>query len=133
MSGDPTSESIKPAYLVVKNYKTAETVELPILVDGGPLCIAGVWNWTTKSAFPGLYIIYHKMSSSYFGPFYASIILAEKGMKHALREVPKDVWSHEPEWYNGQNWIAKWIDENLGKAMDLVGGEWEKKPEEKKA
>lgn len=121
------------ATLPVKNTQTGETAELTILVDGGPLCVAGIWSWTRKSIFPGLYLIYHKRAAAHFGPFYATIPLAEKGMRTALREVPRDVWNHDPEWYAGQNWISKWIDENLGKAGDLVGAEWEKPPEEKKA
>lgn len=99
---------------------------LPILVDGGPICVAGVWDWNENYQVMGLWRIYHKRAGACFGPFYASIPLAEKGMRKALKEIPKDVWEHDLEWYQPQGWILKWIEANLGKTMDLVGAEWEK-------
>lgn len=130
MEVDRAHSTHKPAYLVVLEKKSGRKAELPILVDGGPLFVAGIWNWSTGYTVPGLYLIYHKVSCSPFGPYFASIILAERGMRLALKEIPKDIWGHEPQWYDGQTWIGKWINENLGKPMDLIGGEWEKKPEE---
>jgi len=122
----------KPATLTVRHTQSGESAELTVMVDGGPLCIAGIWNWKDKCTIPGLYKIYHKKSTAHLGPFYASILLAEQGMKKALREVPKDIWCHDAEWYGGQGWITKWIDEHLGLPMDIVGGVWEKEPEKEK-
>lgn len=102
---------------------------MPILLDGGPLCVGGVWNFKDNCTIQGLYFIYHKASGFPFGPFFASIPLAEKAMKKALKDIPKDIWAHRPEWYGSQQWLGKYIDEHLGKPMDLVGGEWEKSEE----
>ena len=116
----------KLAYVAVRGATPSQTKELPILVDGGPLCIAGIRNWSQRLTIEGLYFIYHKVSGFPFGPYFASITLAEKAMKKALKEIPKDIWSHDPEWYGSETWLGKWIHENLGKPMDLIGGEWEK-------
>lgn len=99
---------------------------MPVLVDGGPLCIASPWRWTDNSTVGGLYFIYHKVSGFHFGPYYASIVLAEKAMRKALKDIPKEIWSHEAQWYGKEQWLGKYIEEYLGMPMDLVGGEWER-------
>jgi len=119
-----TPENI--GYVVIRGAKPGLTKEMPILVDGGPLCVAGLWNWRDCVTVAGLYFIYHKVSGFPFGPYYASIPLAEKAMKKALKDIPKDIWSHDAQWYGDQPWLGKYIEEHLGKPMDLVGGEWEK-------
>lgn len=115
-----------PSYVMVRGTRPGLQREMPILVDGGPLCVAGIWNWLEKCTVQGLYFIYHKTSGFPFGPYFASIPLAEKSMKKALQDIPKDIWNHPAEWYGAQQWLGKYIEEHLGKPMDLVGGEWEK-------
>jgi hypothetical protein len=97
-------------------------VQADILLDGGPLAVCGVWDRNgVRQA--GLYRIYHKATGSAVGPYYAELGLAEKGMKRALT-LPIMVWDQPLDWYPRQAWFGKWLDENLGKGDDLVGGYW---------
>lgn len=101
-----------------------ETVGLDILVDGGPLVIAGVWDWSRGRRNPGLYKIYIRRFGASVGPFYAGLQLAERGMKKALGLQP-GLWVGQPaEWYLRQTWLHQWVNRELGKAEDLVGGQW---------
>lgn len=104
---------------------------LDILVDGGPLCIASSWDWTDSRIRRDLYNIYHKRIGIPVGPFYAAITLADNAMKKALK-LGKHIWENDVHWLSQQKWLHKWIDEQLGKPEDLVGGIWAPVPEEEK-
>lgn len=117
---------VKSAHVQVPGMKAKEVAQLPILMDGGPLCVAGVWNWYKACTVAGLWLVYHKQSGIHIGPYHTSIPLAEKTMKKALTGLPTHVWNHDLEWYRNELWLAKWMEGNLGKHTDLIGGEWEK-------
>ncbi len=108
-----------------------EKVGLEILMDGGPLCVAPVWNWEKKEKVHGLFFIYMKRFGLHFGPFYAGIDLATKDMKKALKAFPQaGFWEQPLEWYQRQTAFHDWIVKNMGRPEDLVGGRW--MPEEEK-
>lgn len=102
---------------------------LDILVDGGPLCIASSWDWVDSRIRRDLYNIYHKQIGIPIGPFYAAITLADNAMKKAIK-LGKHLWENDAHWLAQQKWLHKWIDEQLGKPEDLVGGVWAPAPEE---
>jgi hypothetical protein len=101
-----------------------QVAELEILVEGDPLCVAGVWDWKKRERVQGLYFVYLKRLGLHFGPFYAEIGLAANDMKKALKAFPSGFWSQRLEWYGRQDGFKKWVEENMGKAEDLVGAEW---------
>ena len=105
--------------------------KLDILVDGGPLCVASAWVWEDGRIRRDLYCIYHKRIGAHIGPFYAAITLASDAMKKALK-LGKHLWENDHEWLATQKWLHKWIDEQLGKPGDLVGGAWASYPEDEK-
>ncbi len=96
---------------------------LEILVDGGPLCIAVAYDWEEMRERRDLYRIYHKKIGIPIGPFYAAITLADNAMKKAVK-LGKHLWENDLEWMAQSKWLHKWIDEQLGKPGDLVGGFW---------
>jgi hypothetical protein len=103
-----------------------EVAELEVLVDGGPLCVAGVWDWGRKRLAQGLYRIYFKRFAIHFGPFYANLSTAERDMRKALKIQP-GLWdTQDIGWYARQKWLHQWIEKNLGKAEWLIGGVWMK-------
>lgn len=97
--------------------------EIPILLDGGHLCVAGAYNWSAHDVEPGLYALYVKTWGRRIGPFYASIPLAEKGMKKALK-MKAGVWEQPLSWGERQAWLHDWIVKNIGGFHELIGGEW---------
>lgn len=99
--------------------------QLEVLADGGPLCVAGIWDWEARRLIQGLYWIYFKRAGVHFGPFYASLTLAESAMKKALK-IQAGLWDQDREWYRHQAWLQEWIDKNLGKSDWLIGGAWAK-------
>ena len=102
-----------------------EHAELEILVDGGALCVAGVWSFDEKQRVAGLYAIYHKESGRKLGPYYASIPRAQADLKRAMKQVPASFWAQPITWIVRQKTYFDWIDKELGKAGDLIGGEWD--------
>jgi hypothetical protein len=108
-----------------------ERTAIEILVDGGPLCVANAWDWTENRIRRDLFRIYHKKLGFSLGPFYVSIPLAEAGMKKAIK-LGKHLWEEDAHWFSEQKWLHKWVDEQLGKPEDLVGGHWAPDPEEEK-
>lgn len=102
--------------------------KLEVLVDGGPLCVAHAYDWTDSRERRDLFRIYHKKLGMSMGPFYASLTLAAAGMKKAIK-LGKHIWEDAHHLVE-EKWIHKWIDEQLGKAGDLVGGHWAPEPEE---
>lgn len=107
-----------------------QTAELEILVDDGPLCVAGVWNWAKKEKVQGLHFVYFKRLGLHFGPYYAGISLAAKDMRKALKAFPeRDFWTQSLDWYRRQAAFHRWVEKNMGRPGDLVGGRWA--PEEK--
>lgn len=109
-----------------RNPERTEVAELDILVDGGPLCVAGIWDWERKRLVPGLYWIYFRRFGIHFGPFYAALSLAERDMKKALKIQP-GLWdTQDRTWYGRQAWLGEWIDRNMGRPDYLIGGVWAK-------
>jgi hypothetical protein len=102
----------------------AETAALDVLLDGGPLCVAGVWDWKDRRRVPGLYRIWFKRLGLSFGPFFASLQLADRAMRKTLKEFPAGFWGESLEWYQRQQAFHEWIDRELGKPDELVGGVW---------
>jgi hypothetical protein len=102
-----------------------EIAELEILLDGGPLAVAGVWDWLRKQRVAGLYAIYHKKTGIKLGPFYASVNKAHQDMKLLAKLVPLTFWDQPIEWLRRQKGVQDWIDKELGKPEDLIGGEWD--------
>jgi hypothetical protein len=102
-----------------------EGVLLDILLDGGALCVAGVWDFERKQRVAGLYAIYHKKTGGKLGPYYASVNKAHLDMKRTLKHLPATFWDQPLEWVQRQKGVQDWIDKELGKPGDLVGGEWE--------
>lgn len=92
-------------------------------MDGGPLCVAGAFDWKAREVVPGLYLVYVKKIGMRIGPFYASIPLAEKGMKKGLK-MKSGVWDQPIEWISRQDWLRTWIEKEMGKFTDIVGAEW---------
>lgn len=103
---------------------------LDILLDGGPLCIAPAWDWEENRIRRDLFRIYHKRIGMAIGPFYATIPLADQGMKKAVK-LGKHFWETDYRWLADAKWLHKWVDDQLGKPGDLVGGTWAPDPEEK--
>lgn len=101
-----------------------QVAELEILVDGGALCVAAVWNWSEDRRASGLYFVYFKRFGLRFGPYYADIGLAAKDMKKVLKAFPNGFWDQDLEWYRRQESFHRWIERNMGKAEDLIGGQW---------
>lgn len=99
-------------------------VEMDILMDGDPLAVAHAVEWETLKPRTDLYRIYVKRIGVSFGPFYTSPGLAFKGLRHVLKGFPKAIWTEKAEWYANQKWLLDWIEKNLGKTNDLIGGEW---------
>ena len=108
---------------------THDRPALEILLDGGPLCVANAWDWNENRIRRDLFRVYHKKIGIAIGPFYAAITLAEAGMKKAVK-LGKHHWEEDVHWFVQQKWLHKWIDEQLGKPEDLVGGTWAPAPEE---
>ena len=111
---------------------THERPLIEILFDGGPLVVARAWDWSENKERRDLFRIYQKKVGFSIGPCYTSIPLAEAGMKKAVK-LGRHLWEGDVHWFSQQKWLHKWIDEQLGKPGDLVGGEWAPDPEEEKA
>lgn len=78
-----------------------------------------------KEKVRGLFFIYFKRWGLHFGPFYAGIDLASKDMRKVLKAFPEcGFWNQSLEWYRRQKAFHEWIEKNMGKSEDLIGGEW---------
>lgn len=95
-----------------------------IIVDGGPLCVARAFDHWKNEPVEGLYWIYLKKHGAHFGPFFADLILAEKAMKKILKEFKPTFFDQPLEWIRRQTGLRDWMDKNIGKSQDLIGGEW---------
>lgn len=113
----------RPAQISLQGPRPDCKVEIDILFSSGPLVISGIYDWTRGDLIPGLYRIYHRRHCASIGPFYASIPLAERGLRKALT-LPLGTWDQELAWYGRQEWLVTWIRKNMGAPSDLVGGEW---------
>lgn len=102
-----------------------KTVDVDVLLDGGPLCVGPAIDWKAGRRRLDLYLIWFKRLGLCFGPFYARLELADKAMRRVLKAFPSGFWGESAEWYRRQKGFIDWIDRELGKAGDLVGGEWE--------
>lgn len=119
------SELYKGGKVFFSTSPDHEVAELEILVDNGPLCVAAVWDWEKKEKVRGLYFVYFKSHGLHFGPFYADIGLAATAMRKALKAFPQpDFWKQNLEWYQRQTAFHQWIEKNMGKPKDLIGGQW---------
>lgn len=101
--------------------------QVEILMDGGPLCVGRAWDWNESRERHDLFRIYHKKLGMALGPFYVTIPLAVGGMKKAIK-LGRHIWEDAHQLAE-QKWLHRWIDEQLGKAGDLVGGTWVKDDE----
>jgi hypothetical protein len=103
-----------------------DVAELAILVERGPLCVAGVWDWAEKRRRHGLFFIYLIRSHAGipFGPFYADFGLAERDMKKVLKAFPRGFWDQALDWIARQKSFQDWVEKNMGKSGDLIGAEW---------
>jgi hypothetical protein len=100
-------------------------ISLPILMDGGPLCVAGVYDRELRIIRHKLYRIYLKRLGATFGPYYALLGAAYDAMRKTIKHFPSGFWEAQSfDWYGRQNGFHDWIDTNLGKPGDLVGAEW---------
>lgn len=109
--------------VVVRGPKQGQVAELEILADGGPLCVAPVFNWIENKRYQGLYFIYQKQCGVRIGPWYPHIPFAVAGMRKAL-SLGKHVWKNAVSWYEDNRWVGKWVGENLGGPHELFGGQW---------
>lgn len=105
-----------------------QPVKMEILVKEGPLCVGGVWDWEAKRRVQGLFFIYliRAHMGIHFGPYYASLSLAERDMKKALKEYPPGFWEQPLEWYGRQEGFMSWVNKNMGRPDYLIGGVWAK-------
>jgi hypothetical protein len=103
-----------------------KTVEIEILVDAGPLVVCPVWDWSKNRKVAGLYFIYMKNFGLHLGPFYANLATARDHAHKLMREFPqKSFWEQPLEWFQRQTGFHDWVDKNLGKPQELIGGQWE--------
>jgi len=110
----------------VKSFKMNGTeISLDVLMDGGALCVAGVWNDETKMRAHGLYRIYVPRLGVTFGPYYALIGAAHHAMRKTLEHFPRGFFDGQGlDWYRRQTAFHDWVEKNLGKHGSLVGAEW---------
>lgn len=124
------AELYKNGMAVFVKGSHGQVAEIEILADGGPLCVAPVWDWSKEAKVPGLYLIYFKRLGLRFGPYYAGIALAAKDMKKALKAFPEaGFWEQSLKWYGRQGAFHRWIEKNMGRPDDLIGGRWEREEE----
>lgn len=111
--------------LFIRGIDLYDTRELEILVDGEGLCVANAWNWGSNHKRPELFRIYHKRTGLPVGPHYVSLTLADHALRSLLK-IPnaKQVWSEDLAFFHANRWVKAWVDQNIGRAGDLVGGEW---------
>lgn len=103
-----------------------KAVEMVILMDGGPLCVARVFDHLKRELVEGLYWIYLKKHGARFGPFFADIHLAYKAMKKILKHFGPAAFEQPLDWIRRQDSMAEWMRKNVGKPEDLIGAEWAK-------
>lgn len=108
-----------------------QTAEIDILVEKSPLCVAGVWNWTENRREHGLWFIYLKRDGKgiRFGPFYAAFELASRDMNKVFKAFPKGFWDQPIEWMGRQKSFQDWVEKNIGRHEELIGGTWIKDEE----
>jgi hypothetical protein len=100
--------------------------EIPVLVAKGPLFVGPAWDAELeKPLHPSLFFIYMKRFMGRIGPFYANMALAERDMRKILKEFPQQsFWEQSLDWYRRQGSLHQWVDKNLGRPGDLIGGQW---------
>ncbi len=99
-------------------------VELVIISDGGPLCVARVFNHETTKIVEGLFWIYHKLHSRTIGPYFPDLVLADKAMRKILKQFGVPFFKQPLEWLQRQTAFKTWVDKNVGEMGDLFGGQW---------
>jgi hypothetical protein len=99
-------------------------VEMPVMIDGGPLVVAGVYDFGQNQVAPGLLTIYMKAGGFKIGPYYAELSKAHAGMRKILKEFPAPYWAQPVEWLKRQKKMLDWLDLHLGKPKDLIGADW---------
>jgi hypothetical protein len=109
--------------VVVRGPGPGQCAELPVLADGGPLCVAPVFSWVENRRYQGLYFIYQKVCGVRIGPYYPHIPFAVKGMKTALG-LGRHVWENGLSWYEENRWVGAWVAKHLGGPHELRGGQW---------
>lgn len=106
--------------------KDGKACEIPILMDGGPLAVGPVWDFEeNRKLHPTLCFIYFKKWGARIGPYYANLALADRDMRKVLKEFPQQTfWEQSLDWYRRTSSLHQWIDRNLGRPEDLIGGRW---------
>lgn len=108
-------------------------VEMVVISTAGPLCVGRVYDHRSGEMVVGLYWIYIRKYGAHFGPFFADIGLADRAMKKIVAQFGKMFFEQPLEWIARQTALQAWVDKNIGKSGDLIGGEWEKSKDEGQA
>lgn len=93
-----------------------------------PLYVAPAWDWKKADRIGGLFFVYliGTKLCRVLGPWYASIALADGDMKKLHKAFPAGFWSESSEWIVRQTAFSTWIEKNMGRSEDLIGGVWVK-------
>lgn len=110
--------------ILARGIDPLDAVEVEVLVDAGALCVAQAVKWMERERWPGLFRVYHKKSGLPLGPYYAALLLADEAMRKALKIPGVKIWENDVPFFTQNRWIKTWVEANLGKNGDLVGGTW---------
>ena len=99
-------------------------VELETLAAEGPFCVGRVYDHINGKVVNDLYWIYLKEYGAKFGPFFADIALAMTATRKILKKFKPAVFSQPLVWIRRQAAMQEWVEQNIGKAEDLIGAEW---------
>lgn len=99
-------------------------VELEVLAASGPLCVARMYDHHNRELRPDLYWIYIRAHGAHLGPYYADIPVAQRAMQKILKQVGPRFFEQPLAWIRRQHSVREWLEKNIGKPEDLIGGEW---------
>lgn len=99
-------------------------VEMVIISNADPLCVARVFNHKTKEIVQGLFWIYHKLHSRTIGPYFPDIALADRAMRKILKHFGKPFFQQPLDFLQRQTAFKTWVDKNIGEPGDLFCGQW---------
>jgi hypothetical protein len=99
-------------------------VEMVIISNADPLCVARVYDHNKREVIQGLFWIYHKLHSRTIGPYFPDIALADRAMRKLLKHFGKPFFDQPLEFLARQTAFKAWVDKNIGEPGDLFGGRW---------